>query len=142
LSESISVNFHPVIPFQYNHFFHNLNYSVTGHGSMGISNSIGSNTFNILLCLGLPWLIKCSFLPAVEGQHYVGIHSGGIGYSAVSLLSALFLLYATFLFSEFKLDRKVGVIFLFIYAVFLIMTALIELNTFFIVNLPVCGQGN
>lgn len=108
---------------------------------MGISNSIGSNTFNILLCLGLPWLIKCSFLPAVEGQHYVGIHSGGIGYSAVSLLSALILLYATFLFSEFKLDRKVGVIFLFIYAVLLIMAALIELNTFFIVNLPVCGQG-
>ncbi len=25
-----------------------------GHGSMGISNSIGSNTFDILLCLGLP----------------------------------------------------------------------------------------
>lgn len=112
-----------------------------GHGSMGISNSIGSNTFNILLCLGLPWLIKCSFLPAIEGQHYLGIHSGGIGYSAVSLLSTLFLLYATFLLNGFKLDRKVGVIFLFIYTVFLIMAALIELNIFFMVNLPVCGQG-
>lgn len=108
---------------------------------MGISNSIGSNTFNILLCLGLPWLIKCSFLPAIEGQHYIGIHSGGIEYCAISLFSTLLLLYITFLFNGFKLDCKVGVIFLFIYAVFLIMAALIELNTFFIVNLPVCGQG-
>jgi Ca2+/Na+ antiporter len=121
---------------------HNLSYSVTGHGSMGISNSIGSNTFNILLCLGLPWLIKCSFLPAVEGQHYVGIHSSGIGFSAISLLSALLLLYTTFLFSKFKLDRKVGVIFLCMYAVFLTISTLIELNTFVIVNLPVCGQGH
>ena len=109
---------------------------------MGISNSIGSNTFNILLCLGLPWLIKCAFLPAVEGQHYVGIHSGGVGYSAIFLLSTLFLLYAAFLFTKFKLDRKVGVTFLLIYAIFLVMAALIELNTFFIVNLPVCGQGS
>lgn len=44
---------------------------VTGHGSMGISNSIGSNTFDILLCLGLPWLIKASLTPAVEGNHWV-----------------------------------------------------------------------
>ena len=29
-----------------------------GKGSMAISNSIGSNTFDILLCLGIPWLIK------------------------------------------------------------------------------------
>jgi Ca2+/Na+ antiporter len=108
---------------------------------MGISNSIGSNTFNILLCLGLPWLIKCSFLPAIEGQHYVGIHSGGIGYSSISLLSTLLILYATFLFNGFILDRKVGVIFLSIYVIFLVMAALIELNTFFMVNLPVCGQG-
>lgn len=28
--------------------------SFKGHGSMGICNSIGSNTFDILLCLGFP----------------------------------------------------------------------------------------
>ncbi|XP_069695188.1 sodium/potassium/calcium exchanger 3-like [Periplaneta americana] len=111
-----------------------------GHGSMGISNSIGSNTFDILLCLGLPWLIKSAFLPAENG-HYVRINSGGMGYSAISLFSTLFLLYLTFLLSGFKLNRKVGAICLFIYAVFLIVAALIELNIFFPVNLPVCGRG-
>lgn len=39
-----------------------------GHGSMGISNSIASNTFDILLCLGLPWLIKSLAFPAVPGN--------------------------------------------------------------------------
>lgn len=42
-----------------------------GHGSMGISNSIGSNTFDILLCLGLPWFIKATFMPTIAGKHWV-----------------------------------------------------------------------
>lgn len=44
---------------------------IAGHGSMGISNSIGSNTFDILLCLGLPWLIKASLTPAEPGHYWV-----------------------------------------------------------------------
>lgn len=42
-----------------------------GYGSMGISNSIGSNIFNILLCLGLPWLIKTLINPTNPGQPWV-----------------------------------------------------------------------
>ncbi|CAG9825405.1 unnamed protein product [Phaedon cochleariae] len=41
-----------------------------GHGSMGISNSIGSNTFDILLCLGLPWFIKATFMPTIAGKQW------------------------------------------------------------------------
>lgn len=42
---------------------------------MGISNSIGSNTFDILLCLGLPWLIKASLTPAEPGHYWVRIET-------------------------------------------------------------------
>lgn len=42
-----------------------------GHGEMGISNSIGSNTFDILLCLGLPWLVKALAFPAIPGENWV-----------------------------------------------------------------------
>lgn len=38
---------------------------------MGISNSIGSNTFDILLCLGLPWFIKAAFMPTIPNRHWV-----------------------------------------------------------------------
>ncbi|GFG35540.1 hypothetical protein Cfor_08276 [Coptotermes formosanus] len=105
--------------------------TLTGHGSMGISNSIGSNTFDILLCLGLPWLIKASFLPTTEGQHFVGINSRGLEYSAISLLSTLLLLYATFSCNKFQLDRKVGQACLIMYGMFLVLASLIELNVFF-----------
>ncbi|XP_014204897.1 sodium/potassium/calcium exchanger 3 isoform X1 [Copidosoma floridanum] len=111
-----------------------------GHGSMGISNSIGSNTFDILLCLGLPWLIKSSFAPTVKGQHYISINSGGLEYSAISLLSTLLLLYVAFAANRFQLDRKVGRACLCMYAVFLILATLIELNVFFRVNLPTCPR--
>ncbi|GLG94218.1 Putative sodium/potassium/calcium exchanger CG1090 [Gryllus bimaculatus] len=107
---------------------------------MGISNSIGSNTFDILLCLGLPWLIKASFLPTTAGQHFVGINSRGLEYSAISLLSTLFLLYATFSLNKFKLNRKVGQACLLMYGMFLVLASLIELNVFFMVNLPTCGR--
>ncbi|XP_049944981.1 sodium/potassium/calcium exchanger 3 [Schistocerca serialis cubense] len=111
-----------------------------GHGSMGISNSIGSNTFDILLCLGLPWLIKASFLPTTEGRHYVGINSRGLEYSAISLLSTLFMLYAAFSLNKFRLDKRVGRACLLMYAMFLVLATLIELNVFFMVNLPTCGR--
>ncbi|PSN51998.1 hypothetical protein C0J52_06132 [Blattella germanica] len=111
-----------------------------GHGSMGISNSIGSNTFDILLCLGLPWLLKSALLPGETGGHFVQINSRGISYSVISLFTTLFLLYITFFLNNFKLDYKAGFVCLAIYIIFLVMASLIELDVFFPVNLPVCGR--
>ncbi|KAJ8943862.1 hypothetical protein NQ314_009632, partial [Rhamnusium bicolor] len=114
--------------------------SKQGHGSMGISNSIGSNTFDILLCLGLPWFIKATFMPTIAGKHWVGINSAGIEYSAISLLSTLLMLYVAFALNKFQLDKRVGRVCLLMYAVFLILASLIELNVFFMVNLKTCGR--
>ncbi|KAJ0183863.1 hypothetical protein K1T71_000286 [Dendrolimus kikuchii] len=109
-----------------------------GHGTMGISNSIGSNTFDILLCLGLPWLVKSIFYPSKAGNHWVTINSSGLSYNAISLLSTLFALYGCLLLNKFRLDWKIGVICALIYVGFLTLAALIELNVFFMVNLAVC----
>ncbi|CAG5008167.1 unnamed protein product [Parnassius apollo] len=111
-----------------------------GHGSMGISNSIGSNTFDILLCLGLPWLIKASLTPAEPGNYWVKINSMGLEYSAISLLSTLLMLYLTFWFNKFKLDAAVGRACLAMYALFLVLATLIELNVFFPVNVRTCKR--
>ncbi|XP_048005841.1 sodium/potassium/calcium exchanger 3 isoform X3 [Leguminivora glycinivorella] len=111
-----------------------------GHGSMGISNSIGSNTFDILLCLGLPWLIKASLTPAEPGLYLVKINSMGLEYSAISLLSTLLMLYLTFWFNKYKLDAAVGRACLAMYALFLVLATLIELNVFFPVNVRTCRR--
>ncbi|XP_055601044.1 sodium/potassium/calcium exchanger 3-like [Uranotaenia lowii] len=109
-----------------------------GHGEMGISNSIGSNTFDILLCLGLPWLIKSLGFPAVPGERWVVLNSQGLTYSAISLLSTLCGLYLAFWTNRFKLDWKVGLTCTSMYVAFLTVSSLIELNVFFPVNLPTC----
>ncbi|XP_065093021.1 sodium/potassium/calcium exchanger 4-like [Ochlerotatus camptorhynchus] len=109
-----------------------------GHGEMGISNSIGSNTFDILLCLGLPWLIKALAFPAVAGNNWVALNSTGLTYSAISLLSTLCGLYIAFWSNRFKLDWKVGLTCTSMYIAFLTVSSLIELNVFFKVNLPTC----
>lgn len=105
---------------------------------MGISNSIGSNVFDVLLCLGLPWFFKAVFLPKIPGTSYVQINSDGFVYSSISLFATLILLYGAFVLNKFKLDRKVGIACLMMYAVFLVIASLTELNYFFLVNLPTC----
>ncbi|CAH0746111.1 unnamed protein product [Diatraea saccharalis] len=109
-----------------------------GHGTMGISNSIGSNTFDILLCLGLPWLVKALFYPSTPGSHFVLINSSGLSYSAISLLTTLFTLYGSLALNKFQLDWKIGVTCIVVYIGYLIFASLIELNVFFLVNLPIC----
>ncbi|XP_033211958.1 sodium/potassium/calcium exchanger 4-like [Belonocnema kinseyi] len=109
-----------------------------GHGTMGISNSIGSNIFDVLLCLGLPWFIKSIFSPKVAGDHSVKINSEGLVYSSASLFSTLILLYVVIASNKFKLDRRVGFICLSMYSVFLVFAAVVELNIFFVVNKPTC----
>jgi Ca2+/Na+ antiporter len=31
---------------------------LTGLGDMAVSNAVGSNVFDILICLGIPWFLK------------------------------------------------------------------------------------
>lgn len=109
-----------------------------GHGAMGISSSIGSNTFDILLCLGIPWFIKSAFYPKVPGEYWITINSQGINYSAACLLTTLVLLYLSFYLNKFKLDWKIGLTCLMMYVGFLVFASLVELNVFFEVNLPTC----
>jgi solute carrier family 24 (sodium/potassium/calcium exchanger), member 4 len=123
--------------------------TAAGHGSMGISNSIGSNTFDILLCLGLPWLIKTLIAPTISGQPWVSyefvfyekfakvlsfqitLQSTGITYSTVSLLTTLFALYCSFITNKFMLDKKIGISCLTFYVLFLVFALLVELNVLF-----------
>jgi len=110
-----------------------------GLGSMGISNSIGSNTFDILICLGLPWLIKGIMLnSSSSSENYVQINSGGLEYSTILLITSVVLLYSTLACNRFVLTKRVAIVALCMYLGFLIISSLFELNIFFIVNQPTC----
>ncbi|KAG5887630.1 hypothetical protein JTB14_036275 [Gonioctena quinquepunctata] len=110
-----------------------------GHGTMGLSSSIGSNTFDILLCLGIPWMIK-TFYPKIPGNHWIQINSAGINFSAFALLSTIVLLYLSIALNKYRLDWKVGLTCLLMYLTYLVFAALLEMNVFFTVNLPTCDR--
>ena len=83
---------------------HEQSFFFTGNGTMALSNSFGSSTFDILLCLGLPWLIKAVYF---SSSGVITIHSKGLQYSIFLLLALLVLVYAMFAANRFTMDKKV-----------------------------------
>ncbi|XP_011141643.1 probable sodium/potassium/calcium exchanger CG1090 isoform X1 [Harpegnathos saltator] len=106
-----------------------------GLGDMAVSNAVGSNVFDILVCLGLPWFIQTAMIQ--PGSH-VNVTSRGLTYSTVSLLSTvIFLVMATHL-NGWKLDRQYGIVLMVWYLIFIVFASLYELNVFGEMNPPVC----
>ncbi|XP_072121690.1 sodium/potassium/calcium exchanger 3 [Mobula birostris] len=106
-----------------------------GMGDMAVSNSIGSNVFDILMGLGLPWTIKTIM---VNYGSYLSLNSRGLKYSVGLLLASVFLTVTCVHLNKWKLDKKLGCISLFLYAVFLCFSIMTEFNVFTFVNLPMC----
>lgn len=106
-----------------------------GYGDMATSNAIGSNVFDILVCLGIPWFLQTAI---VEPGSVVRVLSKGLTYSTLSLISTIvFLLTATHL-NGWKLDRKFGFALLGWYFFFMIVASMYELNVFGYFNPPEC----
>ncbi|XP_063079661.1 sodium/potassium/calcium exchanger 4 isoform X2 [Engraulis encrasicolus] len=106
-----------------------------GLGDMAVSNTIGSNVFDILVGLGLPWALQTM---AVDYGSVVQINSRGLIFSVVLLLGSVALTILGIHVNNWKLDLKLGIYVLLLYAVFLCFSIMIEYNVFTFVNLPMC----
>ncbi|CAG7716382.1 unnamed protein product [Allacma fusca] len=109
-----------------------------GLGNMSVSNSVGSNTFNILLCLGLPWMIRNFILIGAGAEGYISMSAGAFGYVSIFLVASTVILYGLIAWNRFYLDFKIGVVAMIMYLLFLVLASLLELNFFFLVNPPTC----
>ncbi|XP_037323497.1 sodium/potassium/calcium exchanger 3-like [Pungitius pungitius] len=92
-----------------------------GMGDMAVSNSIGSNIFDILLGLGFPWALRTL---VVEHGSSVSINNKGLVYSVVLLLASVFLTVTCVHLNHWRLDRRLGLGLLFLYAIFLLCSIL------------------
>lgn len=85
-----------------------------GRGDMAVSNAVGSNIFDILVGLGLPFLV----VMLVSGE---SISAGGdLISSALILFASVILLISLLLISKWKVGKMAGIILIGLYLFYLI----------------------
>ncbi|XP_044751579.1 sodium/potassium/calcium exchanger 5-like [Coccinella septempunctata] len=99
-----------------------------GEGSMGVSNSLGANTMNILMSLGLPWFLK-TIMMGTNKNSFIRIESGIIEYTIVALIGVAVVLFITLYLNKFQLRKRVGVILSLVYFVCISLAIVSELLT-------------
>ncbi|XP_016411502.1 sodium/potassium/calcium exchanger 3-like [Sinocyclocheilus rhinocerous] len=92
-----------------------------GMGDMAVSNSIGSNIFDILLGLGFPWALRTL---VVDHGSAVFINNKGLVYSVILLLASVFLTVLSVHLNGWKLDRRLGLGLMLLYSIFLLCSIL------------------
>ncbi len=85
-----------------------------GLGNMAISNVFGSNTFNILIALGLPWFIYT----CMHGGYYSELPDEGIAESILVMALALLVFIFLIVLSKFQLRLWHAYFFYFLYFTF------------------------
>ncbi|XP_041846797.1 sodium/potassium/calcium exchanger 3-like isoform X2 [Melanotaenia boesemani] len=94
-----------------------------GMGDMAVSNSIGSNIFDVLLGLGFPWALRTLI---VSYGSVVTINSKGLVYSVILLLASVTLTVLCVHLNRWKLDRRLGLCLLLLYSIFLLCSVSFE----------------
>ena len=84
-----------------------------GHGDMAVSNAIGSNVFDILLGLGLPWLLN-GLIYGVS----LDVDTSNILPLSIFLAGTLLAVYVVTALSGFYLSKPLGGFFFMMYFVF------------------------
>ena len=94
-----------------------------GHGDMAVSNAIGSNVFDILMCLGLPWFIKTVI---ISPGSIVPVQHKGILYSTLTLFTTIVFLIGTAHANNWKMDKGFGIKLIIWYCVAISVASLYE----------------
>ncbi|EDO32048.1 predicted protein, partial [Nematostella vectensis] len=106
-----------------------------GDGDMAVSHTVGSNVFDILLCLGIPWLIKTTVW---EYDSSVVINSHGLFISCFFILGSIAVTLIIIWYYKWTLNKKVGCIYLVFYFIFMSISVVVEMNAFGNFNPPMC----
>ncbi|XP_076315053.1 sodium/potassium/calcium exchanger 4-like [Tachypleus tridentatus] len=96
-----------------------------GQGDMAVSNSMGSNVFDILIGLAVPWFIQTAM---VEPGSLAKIDSKGLVYSVVLLFLTIIITIYGIYKSNWQLTRRLGMLALGVYFIFLFISIMLEFN--------------
>jgi K+-dependent Na+/Ca+ exchanger-like protein len=94
-----------------------------GQGDMAVSSSVGSNIFDILVGLPVPWILYS----AINNGEQVFIASDGLLRSLIILIAMLVLVVGSIHCQGWKLTKILGGIMFFFYIAFLVQAVVFEL---------------
>lgn len=100
--------------------FSSMTVAKQGRGDMAIANAIGSNTFDVLMSLGLPVLIYTS----LHGDLDLGMHAKGLTDSVILLFGSLFLVLIIMAAMRFKVNKYFGIGLITIYVAYVVAISL------------------
>lgn len=86
-----------------------------GRGGMAISNALGSNIFDILIGLGLPWLVLI-----LMNKTGIDVNTDEISHHILVLLESVVGMLILFLITGWRVNRFVGVLMIGFYLLYLI----------------------
>jgi len=95
-----------------------------GEGDMAVSSSIGSNIFDILVGLPVPWMIKIGLIDG--GKKPFRIQSGYMAFHVIILMLMVFIVVCCIHSLGWKLNRTLAVMMAGLYAVFLALAISVE----------------
>ena len=96
----------------------------SGHGNMAFSNCIGSNVFDILVCLSVPWFLR-TVIVAPGSSIMVG--NSGLVFAVALVLVTLLLSIIVLHVSHWTLGPTLGIAFLSLYSIFVLVSVAIQL---------------
>ncbi|KAH3853902.1 sodium/potassium/calcium exchanger 4-like [Dreissena polymorpha] len=108
-----------------------------GMADMAVSNCIGSNIFDILIGLSLPWFLQTAI---ADPGSVSPINSAGMVFNIILLFLTVIITVGSVHVSGWTLNRCVGFTCLGTYAVYLAFAIMIECNVFGFVNPPMCKE--
>ena len=102
---------------------------------MAICNSLGSNIFDILFCLGLPWLIKPFVELFTKGSGFatltassIPIESQALPFTTMTLFITTFIFLIAMRYSKWQLGLQLAITCTITYLAFVIVSTIMELS--------------
>jgi K+-dependent Na+/Ca+ exchanger-like protein len=86
-----------------------------GRGGMAISNALGSNIFDILLGLGIPWLISILLF-----KESVDVSSQNIFVSVILLFASVLVVFLLLVYRRWQVRKPTGILLLVLYVAYVV----------------------
>merc|ERR1712151_1479336 len=96
-----------------------------GEGDMAVSSSVGSNIFDILVGLPIPWMIKILIIDQRLDAE-IGIRSPYITFYVLLLLCMVICVVVSIHFLGWRLNKAVGAWMALLYVIFIGITLFVE----------------